>query len=168
MRRNMVWAFIVVAAALIQTTWLDVIRLRGVMPDLTLLLVVYFAIVDGEERAMFTGALGGLYQDVAGGVTLGHHILCNVVVGYVVGRVARRLIMDHAAVKAGLVLCASLLQGILYLCIQYVQTPEMSALEMFLAIVVPCAFYTELATPLVFVVLARLTRREQEPVQGGA
>ena len=92
MRRNLLWAVIVVATALVQTTWLDAIRLQGVLPDLTLLLVVYFAIADGEERAMFTGVLGGLYQDVAGNAVLGHHIVCHVIVGYVAGRVAQRLI----------------------------------------------------------------------------
>ena len=168
MRRNILWAVIVVATALVQTTWLDAIRLQGVLPDLTLLLVVYFAIADGEERAMFTGVLGGLYQDVAGNAVLGHHIVCHVIVGYVAGRVAQRLITEHPAVKVGLVLCAGVLRGVLFTCIQYVQTPDMSAIHTILATVLPGAFYTALVTPIVFVVLARSFRLQGEPVQGGA
>ena len=167
MRRKILWVVLVVAAALVQTTWLDAIRLQGVMPDLTLLLVLYFAMADGEERAMFTGLLGGLYQDVAGNAVLGHHILCNVVVGYVAGRVARRLITEHPAVKVGLVFCASVAHGLLFTCVQYVQTPEMSALHTILASVLPGAFYTALLTPLVFLVLARSFRGRDELLQGG-
>jgi len=166
MRRNLWWAVVVVAAALIQTTWLDAIRLQGVLPDLTLLLVVYFAVAEGEERAMFTGALGGIYQDVAGDMVLGHHVLCNVVVGYVVGRVARRLILEHPVVKVGLVMCASLMHGVLYTSIQYVQTPGMSALHRLAATVVPEAFYTALVTPLVFVALARMFPKPGEGSHG--
>ena len=161
----MFWALIVVVAALIQTTWLDAIRLQGVLPDLILLLVVYFAIAEGEERAMFTGLLGGLYQDVAGGALLGHHILCHVVTGYIAGRVARRLITEHPAMKAGLVLCASFLHGVLFTCIQYVQMPEMSALHMLGATVIPGAFYTSLLTPVVFFILDRSFHRHERTLE---
>jgi rod shape-determining protein MreD len=167
-RRNLLWAVVVVAAALIQTTWLDSIRVQGVLPDLTLLVVLYFAIAEGEERAMFTGVLGGLYEDVAGNTVLGHHILCLVVIGYAAGRLAHRLITEHPAVKVGLVLCAGVAHGLLFTCIQYVQTPEMRAFHTILASVVPGAFYTAVVTPVVFFLLARSFRRRDNLIQGEA
>jgi rod shape-determining protein MreD len=157
----------VVTAALVQTTWLDAIRMQGVLPDLTLLLVVYFAIIDGEERAMFTGVLGGIYQDVAGEAVLGHHVLCNVVAAYTVGRVSRRLVLDHPVVKVGLVFCASFLQGALFLCIEYVQSPALPALHRLFTSVVPGAFYNTLVTPIVFGILGWMfARRQEATVQG--
>ncbi len=168
MRRNVLWAIMVIAAALIQTTWLDAIRLQGVLPDLTLLLVVYFALMEGEERAMFTGMLGGLYQDVAGNAVLGHHIACHVIVGYLAGRVSQRLITEHPAVKVGVVLCAGALDGILYTGIQYVQTPEMHALYTILVTVLPTAFYTAIVTPVVFFLLGKSFRVSGAMLQGGA
>ena len=155
-KKYVLWAVVVIGAALIQTTWPDAVKLQGVLPDLTLLLVVYFAIADGEERAMFTGVLGGMYQDVAGNAVLGHHILCNVVVGFSVGRLATRLVTEHPAVKVGLVVCASLVHGILYTAILYVQEPDVGALHTLVTSVVPGAFYTALMTPIVFLVLTRL------------
>lgn len=154
MRRNIRWAAVTIVAALIQTTWLDAIRFQGVLPDLILLLVVYFAIADGEERAMFTAVLGGIYQDVAGNYSLGHNILCLAIVGYIVGRVSTRLIIENPAVKAGLVLLASIAHGVLFTFILYVQKPHISAVYTISASVVPGAFYTALLTPLVFLVLA--------------
>lgn len=155
MRKNIFWAVMVIAAALIQTTWLDLVRLQGVLPDLPLLLVVYFALTEGEERAMLTGVLAGVYQDVASNAILGHHILCNVVVGYIAGRVATRLIIEHPAVKAGMVLCASLLHGVIYSAISYVQNPDVGIIAPLATSVVPGAFYTALATPIVFFVCSR-------------
>lgn len=168
MRKNILWAVVVVAAALLQTTWLDVIRLQGVLPDLTLLLVLYFAIFHGEERAMFTGLLGGLYQDVASNTLLGHHILCHVLIGYWVARLARRLITEHPAIKVGVVLCTAVIHGVLYTGIQYVLTPDMSAIHTILSAVLPGAFYTALVTPAVFLVLARAFRFDEEAFQGGS
>jgi rod shape-determining protein MreD len=167
MARNLWWAVVVVAAALIQTTWLDAIQFQGVLPDLTLLLVVYFAISEGEERAMLTAVLGGIYQDVASNAVLGHHVLCLVIVGFMVGRIARRLVLDHPVVKVGLVMMGSLAHGFLYTVIEYVQTPGKSAIHMLMTNVVPGAFYTALFTPLVFFLLARSFSRH-EPSQGGA
>ncbi len=167
MRKNILWIVITIAAALMQTTWLDAIRVQGVLPDLTLLLVLYFAVAEGEERAMFTGTIGGLCQDVAGNVTLGHHILCNVVLAFIVGRAARRIITEHPAVKVALVFCASVAHGILFTSIQYVQTPHMSAMTTIVATVLPGAFYTALVTPAAFFVLDLFFRTKIDALQGG-
>jgi rod shape-determining protein MreD len=167
MRKNLLWAAVVMLAALVQTTWPEALRVAGVLPDLTLILVVYFGIAEGEERAMFTGALGGVFQDIASNGVLGHHVFCNVLAGYLVGRMSTRLVTEHPAVKAGAVFVAALAHGLLYTLIQYIQMPSMSALQMIAAKVVPGAFYTGLATPVVFFVLDRALRRTN-PIAGGA
>jgi len=155
------------ATALLQTTWLDAVRVGGALPDLTLLLVVYFGLSDGEERAMMTGLLGGLFQDVAENAVLGHNILCNVVLGYAVGRMATRLVTEHPAVKGVIVLCASLLRGLLYTIILYVQKPGLAAFHHIVVTVVPSAFYTALCAPVAFILLDLAFRRERNPLQGG-
>ncbi len=166
MRKQLIWAALAPVAVLIQTTWLESIRVAGVTPDLVLLLVVYFAITEGEERAMYTGVLGGLFYDIIRDAALGHHILAFVVAGFVTGRVSRRLITEHPAIKAGLVFGASILYGLLYTAILYVQTPQIGALNTIAAHVVPAAFYTALVTPLLFYLLDWSFRRAT-PVQGG-
>ena len=161
------WLITVVLAAIIQTTWLDAIKLQGVLPDLTLLLVVYFAIADGEERAMWTAVIGGIYQDVSGNYTLGHNVLSLVIVGYAVGRVSTRLITEHPAVKAGLVLLAAVAHGVVFTSVLYFQEPDTRPLHMIGTAVIPGAFYTAVLTPVVFFGLAWIFHRD-ELVRGGA
>jgi len=156
MLHNLLWLATVVVLALVQTTWPDFLTFQGVSPDLTLILVVYFAIAEGEERAMFTGAVGGIYQDVASKVILGHNILCLVLIAYGVGRLSTRLVTEHPAVKAGLVFLAGLAQGILYTVILYVQFPDTPVIGTILTSVVPASFYTALITPFLFVILSRI------------
>lgn len=156
MLHNLLWLGTVIVLALVQTTWPDFLTLQGRTPDLTLILVVYFAIREGEERAMFTGALGGIYQDVASKVDLGHNILCLVLIAYGVGRLSTRLVTEHPAVKAGLVFLACVAQGILYTVILYVQEPSTPVIGNILTVVVPSAFYTALITPFVFFGLTRI------------
>lgn len=166
MIRNALWLLTVVAAALLQTTWPDVLKVEGVLPDLGLVLVVYFAIAEGEERAMFTGVIGGIYQDVASNTVLGHHVLCLVVIGFIAGRLSTRLITEHPAIKAALVFCAGLGHGVLFTMIQYVQKPDIGVLYLIATSVIPGAFYSALAAPFVFIVL-RLLFHRKELRQGG-
>lgn len=167
MLHNLIWIATVVVMALVQTTWPDFLTLQGVTPDLTLMLVVYFAIIEGEERAMFTGAIGGIYQDVASKVVLGHNVLCLVIIAYAIGRLSTRLVTDHPAVKAGLVFLAGLAQGVLYTSILYVQFPDTPFIRTILSNVVPASFYTALITPFVFFALSRVFR-ERPATQGSA
>lgn len=163
MAKNIKWVAAIILATLVQTTWPDVLRLQAVTPDLVLLLVVYFAIAEGEERAMFTGLIGGIFQDAAYSTALGHHVFCHVVVGYLVGRIATRFVTEHPAVKAGSVLCAGLVGGALFTTIQYIQTPSVLFLNSLVGTVVPTAFYTAVITPVVFWILARVFRAEPAP-----
>lgn len=165
-RDNLWWFACVLAAALIQTNWPEVLRLQEVSPDVVLILVVYFGIAYGEEHAMLTGLVGGLYQDAAINTTLGHHVLCYVLVAYLVGRLSTRLITEHAAIKAGLVFSAGLVHGILFVAIQYVQQPQRGILLPILGTVAPVAFYSALITPLVFMMVDRLFRRRKAVSEG--
>jgi len=166
MLRNVLWIVAVVSAALVQTTWPDLLKIQGATPELVLMLVVYFAIASGEERAMFTGAVGGIYQDVASKAVLGHNILCLAVVGYAVGRFATRLVTDHPAVKAGLVLLAGIAHGVLHTVITYIQHPETPVVATIISVVVPASFYTALITPFVFLAMDRLFGARAQ-TQGG-
>ena len=40
LRKNLLWLAMVVLAALLQSTWPDFLKVEGVLPDLTLVLVV--------------------------------------------------------------------------------------------------------------------------------
>ncbi len=166
MKKNILWFITVAACALLQTTWPDTLKLQGVLPDLPLLLVVYFAVMDGEERAMFTGLIGGIYQDVASNAALGHHVFCLVALAYFVGRISTRLITEHPAVKAGLVFLAAVGAGVLYVCIQYVQQPALGALEPVLTSVIPSAFYTAVITPMMFYVMSWIFHPKKASIGG--
>jgi len=166
MMKNFKWVTVIVFAAVLQTTWPDMLRLQGVTPDLTLLLVVYFAITEGEERAMLTGLIGGVYQDTATNTVLGQHVFCHVIVAYAVGRISTRFVTEHPAVKAGSVLCAGFVDGFLHTAVRYVQEPRLGFFYTLLTSVVPTAFYTAVLTPVVFTLLRRLFAHD-ERAQGG-
>ncbi len=157
----MFWFGTIIAAALLQTNWPEFLKLQEVSPDIMLVLVVYFAIAYGEERAMMTALAGGIYLDVAINTALGHHVFCYVLTGYCCGRLLTRLITEHEAIKAGMVLAACFFNGILFIAIQYVQEPARGMLYPILTDAAPCAFYSAIVTPLVFLTVERIFHRRE-------
>lgn len=160
------WFLCVITGALVQTNWPEMLKLQEVSPDIILALVVYFAIAFGETRAMMTALVGGIYLDVAVNTTLGHHVFCYVLIGYFCGRLSTRLITEHEAIKAGLVVVASFIQGVLFVAIQYVMQPQRGMLFSILSTVIPVAFYSAVVTPIVFIAVERIFHR-REAITGG-
>lgn len=161
-----IWFIIVLLFSMLQASWPDWLRVQNVMPDLGLILVIYFALFYGEERAMYTGVLTGLYQDTSSSSVLGHHVLCLVVTGYIFGRLSSRLISEHPAIKAGLVFLGALLHGTLYNFVHYLQSPYTNVLYVFFTNAVPSAFYSAVLTPLVFWILQTIFKWvEPAPVE---
>jgi len=156
---NIRWAITVVLAALLEATWMRGLSVQGVVPDLVLVLVVYFAIAEGEERAMFTGLLGGVFQDAAANTPLGQHVLCLVIVGFVLGRLSQRLVTDNPYIKAAAVFFASLVQGILFITIDYVQKVDIESVYTMSFSLLPRAFYTAVTTPIIFFIMAWIRPR---------
>ena len=153
------WLACLICIAVFQATWPNMLKIQDVSPNLLVLAVVYTALVRGEVWAMITAFLSGIYLDVLTNAVLGHHPLALVPMGFVVGRVAARLVTEHPAVKAGLVLLACLLFGMLFLFIAFLQQPATGVVRLFIVSAVPTAFYTALITPFVFAVFGRFLKR---------
>ena len=87
--RVLAYATLVVLAIGLQVGPFSELTIRGVVPDLLLLVVVAIGLVHGPERAALVGFLGGLALDLAPPAdhVAGRWALALVVVGFLVGLV---------------------------------------------------------------------------------
>lgn len=76
---------VLLVAAVVQSTWLERIRLLGGRPDLVLLLAVTWAIIRGANEGAIWGFVGGLFCDLLSGGGLGLWTISLTVVGFVSG-----------------------------------------------------------------------------------
>lgn len=86
-RRFLLGAATVLTALLLQTTVLTRLPLPGGAPDLLLVLVVAFALVEGSLSGTVTGFVAGLLADLGADHELGRTALVLAVVGYAAGLV---------------------------------------------------------------------------------
>ena len=84
-RRFLLGAATVLTAILLQVTVLTRLPLPGVAPDLLLVLVIAYALVEGPLSGMTTGFLAGLLADSLADHAFGRLALTYAVIGYFAG-----------------------------------------------------------------------------------
>lgn len=80
-----------VSAMVLQTTVLDVLTIKGIKPDLILVIVVYLGLVKGSDIGCTSGFFFGLLEDVYSGMYLGSNALTKTTLGFFCGVIGKRL-----------------------------------------------------------------------------
>ena len=100
------------AAVLIQSTLLRWVTVRGVKPDLALIVLVFVAVRRGSMSAQVPGFLSGLLQDVLSLAPLGFNALLRTLLGFFYGLTAGSIFVDPVLMPVLLTLVATLLKGL--------------------------------------------------------
>ncbi len=77
---------ILLLAAVVQSTWLNGVRIIGGRPELVLLLVVTWSIIRGAKEGALWGFVGGICYDMLAGSGLGLWTLSMTAVGLIAGQ----------------------------------------------------------------------------------
>ncbi len=77
---------ILLLAAVLQSVWVDGIRVIGGRPDLVLLLVVTWSIIRGANEGALWGFIGGMFCDLLSGSGFGLWTVSLTAVGLLVGQ----------------------------------------------------------------------------------
>jgi rod shape-determining protein MreD len=164
-RRFLLGAATVLTALLLQGTVVARLPLPGAAPDLLLVLVVAYALVEGPLSGMTTGFVAGLLADSLSDHQLGRFALAYGVVGYAVGFIEddteRSTLLPFVAVAVGAVgaVLVFAAEGIL------LGDPRVT-FHAVIRSVVSSVPYSVVLTPFVVPVLGALVRRiEPDPIR---
>lgn len=100
MRRTLIYAGVLAAAALVQTGWLPRLAIAGAVADPLLVLAVATGILRGAESGAVAGLVGGLLQDLLSGGPLGVNGLSKLVVGFGSGLFERSIYIENPFLPA--------------------------------------------------------------------
>ncbi len=85
MERYLRSAFVLIILLVVQTVFVPFMILRGVVPDVLLIWVVYIALRRGQVEATVVGFIVGLLQDVTATQFLGLAALAKTIAGFAAG-----------------------------------------------------------------------------------
>ncbi len=146
----------ILLGVLIQAAPLDFFVIKGVRPDIILILVVYAAFFYGAAAGLITGFTLGLLEDILSGSTLGLFTLSKSLVGYLSGNTVSQMALNNPVNQFIMVLGLSLTEGALvWLILMFSQPNPPDTQQMLLLTVLPQALYNALLAPLVMLVAER-------------
>jgi rod shape-determining protein MreD len=102
-------------ASLLQSTTTNRIQVRGVKPDLVLLLVLVGTLIYGSRSGLLWAFIGGIGLDLFSGGPLGSSSLALIAATLIVGSGHRTLSRYHLLVPLGAVIAGTLVYGMSYL-----------------------------------------------------
>ncbi|MET0850896.1 MAG: rod shape-determining protein MreD [Candidatus Rokuibacteriota bacterium] len=94
-----------------QASVVSALSVAGAVPDLPLVLTVFWALRRGPEVGCLAGFLAGLFQDVSGGGLMGVQALTKAIGGFGLGLAAGRLWAENPLVQIPALVLFTVLEG---------------------------------------------------------
>ncbi|MFI5368572.1 MAG: rod shape-determining protein MreD [Spirochaetia bacterium] len=98
---------------LLQSTILNKVAIRGVHPDLALIVLIFVSMRRGPMVGQVSGFATGFLEDLMNVSPLGFHSLLRTVIGYVYGVLSGNVFIDPFLMPIVLTVIATILKGIL-------------------------------------------------------
>ena len=100
-------------AVVLQSTLLRWVAIRGVIPDLGLIILVFVAIRRGSMTAQLSGFATGVIEDVLSLSPLGFHAFIRTVVGFLYGLTVGSIFVDPIFMPVVLTIVATLFKALI-------------------------------------------------------
>ncbi len=88
-------SFIMLCAAIIESSILSNITFLYVVPDLVLICSLYFSLLNGKTVGVSTGFISGIILDSITGIPFGFNCLYRTIIGYVYGIFSNTIIISR-------------------------------------------------------------------------
>jgi rod shape-determining protein MreD len=134
--------FAIFLAALIQSTFLDYLRIQGIKPDILLVLVIFIGLEADKSFGLKAGLFAGLLKDLLSAGPLGLNTLAFGLTGFILGAYTFKLYRERFVLK--LVICfaaAFLISHFYYLTLKAYALPR-PYIESLMMIIIPASLYT--------------------------
>jgi len=101
-------------AILLQSTVFSFYSIKGTLPDLVLVFVVFFALINGARGGTIYGFLCGLFEDLYLGRFIGVNALSKAFTAYLVGHFQDRVFKENILVAMITVLLSTFINSLLF------------------------------------------------------
>jgi rod shape-determining protein MreD len=112
-RITIVTVIVMAACIVLQSTILNKIAIRGVRPDLALIVLVFVSLRRGSMVGQVSGFATGFLEDLMNVSPLGFHSLLRTIVGFLYGLLSGNVFIDPFLMPIVLTVVATILKGLL-------------------------------------------------------
>lgn len=136
-------------AIFLQSTLFSFYSIKGTLPDLVLVFVVFFALINGAREGTIYGFLCGLFEDLYLGRFIGVNALSKAFTAYLVGRFQARVFKENILVALIAVLSSTFINSLLIFFLALLTHDVFHVdMDILIAVVYQSIYNTLLAIPL--------------------
>lgn len=158
MRRTAVFALVILTAVILQTTLFARLTFFRVSPDIVLVVVISFALIEGPVTGAVAGFAGGMLRDLLLDAPKGLTGLAYLIVGYAVGSIRPYVASTSLMVPVAGVCAGSLAGTALYVVLAALLGQPTGPMPLVVQEVALTALYNTLLVPFVYPVVRKLLR----------
>ena len=141
-----VTAAVLIINFILQTTVLQLIEIRGVIPDTMLIIIVSYSLLRGQNAGAAVGFFAGLLYDIFFGSALGFYALLGMLTGYLCGIAHRNFYRENYVLPVTLSAIAIYVTGFLL-------KGNYNVFYFLFSVIIPQAVYTGIAAIVVYRIL---------------
>jgi rod shape-determining protein MreD len=112
--RFIVLALLPLLSIILQSTLFASYSIKGVVPDMVLVFVIFYALLNGAEKGARYGLICGLLEDLYTGRFIGINALSKAATAYIIGKLQGRVFAENVVVGIIGVILGSLLNACLF------------------------------------------------------
>lgn len=158
MRRTLAFSLVILTAVLLQTTvFVRYVTLFGITPDLILVVVISFALLEGPAVGATAGFGGGLLKDLLLAGPKGLTGLAYLIVGYVVGIVRPYVQSTSVLLPMAGIFSGSLAGSAIYVILAALLGQSLGPPRRVIEVVFLTAVYNTILVPFVYPVVRKVT-----------
>jgi rod shape-determining protein MreD len=136
--------------AILQTTIVPHLAIWGVFPNLPLLIVVSWSLLQGARKGIIWGFVAGLAVDLLSGAPVGTATLSLMAASLMAGLGRATIFQTFFAMSLVAMFLATAVYGLCFMLILQISGQHVDWLNSLLRIVLPSALLNALLTPIVF------------------
>ncbi|MEQ8200912.1 MAG: rod shape-determining protein MreD [Syntrophomonadaceae bacterium] len=121
--RSLILVLLPYLALFLQTTFFRAVSIQGVVPDLLLILVIFYAVFSGSTKGAVYGAACGLWEDLYLGRIIGVNAICKGLTAFILGRMQGSVFQDNILVGVIGVLAGTVINSFLLFIISLIAIP---------------------------------------------
>ncbi len=143
---------LLVVVALVQATFMPHLAIRGVFPDLPVLVVVSWGLLRGSGEGMVWGLIAGIAVDLFSGAPFGAATLALIAVGFFSG-LGRAVVFAHITLPLLAMFLATIVYDLIFLLVVQISGGAVAWIGSLFHIILPSAILNALLTPVVLAVM---------------
>lgn len=113
--RYILLAILPFLAIFLQSTFFNAYSIKGTVPDMVLVFVIFYALLNGEKKGAYYGLICGLLEDLYIGRFIGINAITKGITAYLIGRFQGRVFAENVGVAIFGVILGSIINSCLLL-----------------------------------------------------